>query len=76
MIATSLRDYFAGLAMQGVLSNVDRYKVPPYPADKDIYIKLIAHDAYKIADAMLKESQKIAEWINNQKFEVVKKVVK
>ncbi|MFD2755977.1 hypothetical protein [Comamonas terrae] len=49
----SLRDYFAGLAMQGYLASFDPHGEPVEYATK------IAEDAYALADAMLKvrESQ-------------------
>lgn len=46
----TLRDYFAGLAMQGFVANKDRPYM--YHPDDD------AEYAYQIADAMLKERAK------------------
>ena len=45
----TLRDYFASKAMQGL-----------YQAGKDYQatVQMIAHEAYEIADAMLKERSK------------------
>jgi hypothetical protein len=47
-VGMSLRDYFAGQAMQGQLSHFNCGKDPKY----------IAHWSYKYADAMLAERQK------------------
>ena len=44
-LGMSLRDYFAALAMQGLLST----------GDEDTTTIGVAHAAYAIADAMLKE---------------------
>ena len=43
-----LRDHFAGLAMQGLVGLYDPQSMN----------ELIAHDAYTIADAMLKQREK------------------
>ncbi len=49
----SLRDWFAGMAMQGLLSGYELGK-----GDQDIdWDKIIAKEAYKTADAMLKEKE-------------------
>lgn len=40
----TLRDFFAGLAMQGILANPNTMQNTPY---------YVAEDAYKAADAML-----------------------
>ena len=47
----SLRDYFAGMAMQGMLAHDDS---PPNEADA----RLWANVAYTIADAMIAERKK------------------
>jgi len=49
----TLRDYFAGLAMQGLIAS------PRGPADKsDPTDSWVAQTAYLVADAMLKERDK------------------
>ena len=44
-----LRDYFAAKAMQGICSTLD--------GDYESYWSVIAEDAYKMADAMLKQRE-------------------
>ena len=46
----TLRDYFAGLAMQGIFASNATHD------HDDVYIfDIVAEAAYKVADAMLKE---------------------
>lgn len=45
----SKRDYFAALAMQGLLTAIDK---------STIDIKMIVKDSYAIADSMVAESEK------------------
>ena len=49
----SLRDWFAGIALQG---NLSHYGIGPLGkiTDVDIHSKSCAKNAYKLADAMLK----------------------
>jgi len=49
----TLRDYFAGLAMQGLFASDAKH----YHEDADIF-DVMAEAAYKTADAMLKERSK------------------
>lgn len=44
----SLRDWFAGMALQGMVQDLSRDHKEEY----------LAHDAYKFADAMLAEREK------------------
>ena len=46
----SLRDYFAGQALTGLVSHVS--------GTQEVYRRVIAEDAYRFADAMLKERSK------------------
>ena len=46
----TLRDHFAGLAMQSLIANIE--------AGKENQIALVFNTAYEIADAMLKERNK------------------
>lgn len=48
----SLRDWFAGQALQAILHNPQEYKGPDY------YLTGIAANAYSVADAMLKERER------------------
>lgn len=45
----SLRDYFAGQAMDRIVQNTDERRTTPF------YASVIAQNAYAIADAMLAE---------------------
>lgn len=47
----TLRDYFANSAMQGILSS--SHAIPT----QQIYFDNIAEDAYRLADAMLKQRE-------------------
>ena len=46
----TLRDHFAGLAMQSLIANIE--------AGKEDQIALVFNAAYKLADAMLEERSK------------------
>ena len=46
----TLRDHFAGLAMQSLIANIE--------AGKEDQIALVFNAAYKLADAMLEERNK------------------
>ena len=46
----TMRDHFAGLAMQSLIANIE--------AGKENQIALVFNTAYEIADAMLKERNK------------------
>ena len=50
----SLRDWFAGMAMQGLLASLAN----PRLNERAVVDSLIAETAYEIADAMLKERDK------------------
>ena len=59
----ALRDYFAAKAMQGIVSSIDGegsyQRLRGHAADVGLSVsEWIAHDAYKQADAMLKERDK------------------
>lgn len=59
----SLRSYFAGQALSGILSD-NEYKqkcitVVEGSLNTLSYAKMVAMDAFEIADAMMEESQKI-----------------
>lgn len=56
----SLRDHFAGLAMQSLyLSNVEWESTGEERDEESVsLIKELAHDAYHMADAMLAEREK------------------
>lgn len=49
----TLRDHFAGMAMQGLLSN--QGLMTTYDGN---YCSIIARDAYEVADAMIAERNK------------------
>ena len=57
-VGMTLRDYFANSAMQGIVSNEKRYK---NAFDKtntgEIIADTVAKDAYRFADAMLKQRE-------------------
>lgn len=48
----TLRDYFAGKAMEGMLAHATRYR-PRADAPEDWHVA-IAEEAYELADAMLR----------------------
>jgi len=56
--AISLRDWFAGMALQGLLARdipEDDQTRPEYETDKIEDLKRLSHASYECADAMLKE---------------------
>lgn len=55
----SLRDWFAGMALQGMLAHSTRYK--PRPGTSSNWHEAISEEAYQLADAMLAEREKINE---------------
>lgn len=52
----SLRDWFAGMAMQGMLAHSTRYK--PRPGTSANWHEAISEEAYQLADAMIAEGKK------------------
>ena len=69
VITVDLRDYYAGLAMQSILSKtiVKKHSIwskirvflglEGYSIDFDVYDKKISKASYEMADAMLKERE-------------------
>jgi hypothetical protein len=53
----ALRDHFAGLAMQGLMSNANMGDSDLHESSAD-WLKDITESAYEFADAMLKERSK------------------
>jgi hypothetical protein len=53
----TLRDYFAGEALAGMWLNIVWVAADVYNAPRDDQINLAARQAYKIADAMIKERE-------------------
>lgn len=49
----SIRDWFAGMALQGIISGDQDFATEGYPSALDV-----THMAYKYADAMLAERNK------------------
>ncbi len=47
----TLRDHYAGLALEGLVREYNRTDTPPF-------VEMIAASSYRIADAMLKERMK------------------
>lgn len=58
----TLRDWFAGLALQGATSTGGLYK---YPKDPRTYEQYVAEYSYEYADAMLKARKKGQKNENN-----------
>ena len=58
----SLRDWFAGMVMQGQLSNelITKATVAYFGKDVDGIYETLSRDAYRLADAMLAERKKKA----------------
>ena len=52
----TLRDHFAGLALQGMLCHSTRYKPRVINSDENWH-NAISEEAYEIADAMLKRRE-------------------
>lgn len=52
----TLRDWFAGQALTGMLAHGTRYR--PRPGDPENWHEAIAKEAFEIADAMLAEREK------------------
>jgi hypothetical protein len=52
----SLRDWFAGQALNGMLAHSTRYR--PLPTASQNWHEAISEEAYQIADAMLAEREK------------------
>ncbi len=52
----SLRDYFAGKALQGLLSSIGEWS-SGYPDPVD-FSEAVSHDAYWIADRMMEVREK------------------
>lgn len=56
--AISLRDHFAGLAMQGYIQSTDFSSLVRVGITDEEFDKMIAKSAYDTADAMLAEKEK------------------
>ena len=68
--STDLRDYFAGLAMQSILSKtiVKKHSIwskiriflgfEGYDIDFDVFMNKVSRAAYEMADAMIEEKDK------------------
>ncbi len=55
----SLRDYFAGKALEGILANPEIEKWEQIHEKEDgIYLQALAKTVYKIADAMIEQREK------------------
>ena len=52
----SVRDWFAGMALQGMITNDEIHKgfIDPVSPEDSLGTKLLCADAYRIANAMLK----------------------
>ena len=54
----NLRDWFAGMALQGMLARSQRYRARDGRSD---WYSAIAEEAYEISDALLKAKREVEE---------------